>query len=57
VTGILKERQAEDIMVFGGGVIPEMDIPALLDAGIAAVFTPGTTTESVIQFIKEKCSR
>ncbi len=57
VTGILKERQAEDIMVFGGGVIPEVDIPMLQNAGIAAVFTPGTTTESVIQFIKEKCKR
>lgn len=54
VTRILKEREAEDIMVFGGGVIPEADIPALLDAGIAAVFTPGTTTESVIRFVRER---
>ena len=57
VVRILRERQAEDIMVFGGGVIPESDIPMLLDAGIAAVFTPGTTTEAVIGFIKESCIR
>ena len=57
VTKILKERQAEDIMVFGGGVIPESDIPALLDAGIAAVFTPGTTTEVVVRFIREHCKK
>lgn len=57
VTKILKERQAEDIMVFGGGVIPEADIPLLLDAGIAAVFTPGTMAGSVIQFIKDNCKR
>lgn len=53
VTKLLQERQAEDIMVFGGGVIPEKDIPALKDAGIAAIFTPGTTTTEVIDFIKE----
>jgi len=53
VTELLRERQAEDIMVFGGGVIPEKDIPALKDAGIAAIFTPGTTTTEVIEYIRE----
>ncbi|MDD3168217.1 MAG: cobalamin B12-binding domain-containing protein [Eubacteriales bacterium] len=53
VIQILKERQAEDIMVFGGGVIPAADIPMLTEAGIAAVFTPGTTTEDVIDFLKK----
>jgi len=53
VTQLLRERQAEDIMVFGGGVIPEKDIPALKDSGIAAIFTPGTTTTEVIDYIKE----
>jgi len=57
VTKILKEQAAEDIMVFGGGVIPEADIPALLEAGIAAVFTPGTTTESVVRFIRERLQK
>jgi len=53
VTELLRERQAQDIMVFGGGVIPGKDIPALKDAGIAAIFTPGTTTTEVIEYIRE----
>jgi methylmalonyl-CoA mutase, C-terminal domain len=53
VTQLLQERKAEDIMVFGGGVIPEKDIPALKDAGITAIFTPGTTTTEVIDYIRE----
>lgn len=57
VVRILKEKNAEDIVVFGGGVIPEVDIPALTEAGIAAVFTPGTPTETVIRFIEENCKR
>ncbi len=53
VTQLLRERQAADIMVFGGGVIPEKDIPSLEEAGIAAIFTPGTTTTAVIDYIRE----
>jgi hypothetical protein len=41
VTELLRERGAEDIVVFGGGIIPEDDIPLLLEAGVAKVFTPG----------------
>ena len=43
----------KDVLVIGGGVIPEGDIPALKDAGVAAVFTPGTPTGEVVDFIKE----
>ena len=50
---LLKENNAEDIVVFGGGVIPETDIPGLLEAGVARIFTPGTTSEETIQFIEE----
>ena len=42
VVQLLKEEGAEDIPVFGGGVIPDSDIPGLLEAGVQAVFTPGT---------------
>ena len=42
-----------DVLVIGGGVIPEGDIPALKAAGIAEVFTPGTPTGDVVNFIKE----
>lgn len=57
VVELLKEQGADDILVFGGGVIPEEDIPALKAAGIAEVFTPGTTTTTTIDFIKENVKK
>ena len=51
VVELLREQGAGDILVFGGGVIPEEDIPGLKAAGIAEVFTPGTTTTETIEFI------
>lgn len=53
VVKMLRERGADDVLVVGGGVIPADDIPGLLEAGIAAVFTPGTPTTVTIDFIKE----
>lgn len=52
VMKLLKEKGVDDVLVIGGGVIPEEDIPGLLEAGIAAVFTPGTLTTTTIDFIK-----
>jgi methylmalonyl-CoA mutase C-terminal domain/subunit len=49
---LLNERGAGDIPVFGGGIVPEEDIPGLHDAGVKAVFTPGTTTEQVIEWVQ-----
>lgn len=43
----------KDVLIIGGGVIPEGDIPALKEAGIAEVFTPGTPTSEVVDFIKK----
>ena len=56
VVDMLKEKGAGDILVFGGGVIPEEDIPGLKAAGVAEVFTPGTPTSVTIEFLKERCS-
>lgn len=42
-----------DVLVIGGGVIPDADIPGLKKAGVAAVFTPGTPTGDIVDFIKE----
>ena len=51
VVDLLKERDAADIVVFGGGIIPEGDIPALLAAGVAKVFTPGTPTQAIVDWV------
>jgi methylmalonyl-CoA mutase C-terminal domain/subunit len=57
VMELLKEAGANDILVIGGGIIPEEDIPALKDAGIKAVFGPGTPTSDTVRFIRENVSR
>ncbi|MCK5916357.1 MAG: cobalamin B12-binding domain-containing protein [Deltaproteobacteria bacterium] len=53
VVDLLKEKGAGDVLVFGGGIIPDEDIPGLKDAGIAEIFLPGTSTEDTIEFIKK----
>lgn len=52
IVEMLKEKGMGDVLVVGGGVIPDADIPGLKEAGVAAVFTPGTPTGDVIEFIK-----
>lgn len=52
VCQLLKEKKAEDIAVFCGGVIPEDDIPGLKQAGLKEVFTPGTSTEDIVAWVK-----
>jgi methylmalonyl-CoA mutase, C-terminal domain len=51
VVELLREQGGEDILVFGGGIIPDSDIPKLNEAGIAAIFTPGTTTKEIIEWV------
>ena len=53
VIDLLKEREAEDILVFGGGIIPEADIPALKEKGVAEIFTPGATTQAIVEWVRE----
>ena len=53
VVELIRGKGMDDVLVIGGGVIPEGDIPALKEAGIAEVFTPGTPTGDVVNFIKE----
>ncbi|HNP92884.1 MAG TPA: cobalamin B12-binding domain-containing protein [Rectinema sp.] len=57
VVELLKERGVDDILVFGGGVIPEEDIPFLKSKGIAEIFGPGTPTSKTIEFIRENLKR
>jgi methylmalonyl-CoA mutase C-terminal domain/subunit len=53
VMELLAERGADDVVVFGGGIIPEDDIPQLLALGVATVFTPGATTQSIVAWVRE----
>ncbi|MDZ7859742.1 MAG: cobalamin B12-binding domain-containing protein [Candidatus Krumholzibacteriota bacterium] len=52
VIELLKEKGADDIMVFGGGIIPAEDIESLESSGVAKVFGPGTNTKEIIDFLK-----
>lgn len=56
VLQLLKERNAEDIVVFGGGIIPEADIAELRTMGVAEVFTPGTPTQAIVDWITSHVS-
>jgi len=53
VLDLLKDRGATDVVVFGGGIIPEDDIPELTRIGVAKVFTPGATTTSIVDWVNE----
>jgi len=53
VMDLLKERGATDILVFGGGIIPDDDIPVLKDMGVAEIFTPGTSMQSIVDWVVE----
>jgi methylmalonyl-CoA mutase, C-terminal domain len=57
VVALLKEQGVDDVLIVGGGVIPDDDIPALKEAGVDAIFTPGTTTTTTIDFIKNNVKR
>jgi methylmalonyl-CoA mutase, C-terminal domain len=53
VVELLKEKGADDIVVCGGGIFPEEDIPALRKAGIKEIFTPGTPLTEVVQWVED----
>jgi methylmalonyl-CoA mutase, C-terminal domain len=51
VLELLAERDASDIVVFGGGIIPDADIPLLTELGVAKVFTPGASTQDIVAWV------
>ena len=57
VTDLLRAKGIEYILVFGGGTIPDDDIPKLMASGIQAVFTPGTSTKDAIAFVQGQVKR
>jgi methylmalonyl-CoA mutase C-terminal domain/subunit len=52
VLELLRERDADDIVVFGGGIIPEADLPELERMGVAKIFTPGATTDEIVEWVR-----
>jgi methylmalonyl-CoA mutase C-terminal domain/subunit len=53
VLELLKEKGADDIAVFGGGIIPAEDITALKAMGVKEIFTPGTSTQDIVRFVRD----
>jgi methylmalonyl-CoA mutase C-terminal domain/subunit len=51
---LLREKGAEDIVVFGGGIIPEDDVKTLNDMGVEKVFTPGTSLDEAVDFVRKR---
>ena len=51
---LLRERGAGDIVVFGGGIIPDSDVDALKQLGVDKVFTPGTSLDDAVRYVKER---
>jgi methylmalonyl-CoA mutase C-terminal domain/subunit len=50
---LLRERGIDDVVVFGGGIIPDEDIPELERLGVARIFTPGATTTEIVDWVRE----
>jgi methylmalonyl-CoA mutase C-terminal domain/subunit len=53
VAKMIKEKGLENVLLIGGGIIPEQDVPNLKKKGIAGIFGPGTPVESIVQFVKK----
>jgi methylmalonyl-CoA mutase, C-terminal domain len=51
---LLRERGADDILVFGGGIIPDQDLPTLLELGVGQMFTPGASTEDAATYLRRE---
>ena len=57
VSQLLKEQGGDDILVFGGGIIPDADIPTLEEAGIKAIFTPGAPTTDIVDWVNNNVAK
>ena len=57
VVALLRDKGADDVLVFGGGIIPKDDIPRLGDAGIEKIFTPGASTREIVDWLNDRLSK
>ncbi|MDQ7817165.1 MAG: cobalamin B12-binding domain-containing protein [Melioribacteraceae bacterium] len=53
ILNLMKEKRVDDILLFGGGIIPEEDLNKLKELGVGELFTPGTPTTEIISFLKD----
>ena len=56
VVKLLREQGADDVLIFGGGIIPKDDIPALKEAGVEEIFTPGASTGGIVEWLRDRLS-
>jgi methylmalonyl-CoA mutase cobalamin-binding domain/chain len=56
VVQLLRDRGADDVVVFAGGIIPKDDIPVLKEKGIEEIFTPGAPTSAIIEWVRQRLS-
>ncbi|MDH7489627.1 MAG: cobalamin B12-binding domain-containing protein [Anaerolineae bacterium] len=57
VIQLLKEKGLDDVLVFGGGIIPDQDVPELKRLGVRGIFGPGTSTDTIVEFVREEIRR
>jgi methylmalonyl-CoA mutase C-terminal domain/subunit len=57
VMGLLREHELDEVLVIGGGIIPEQDVPALLELGVAAIFGPGTPLSEIVTLVQDRVSQ
>jgi methylmalonyl-CoA mutase C-terminal domain/subunit len=57
VMALLHEHELDEVLVIGGGIIPEQDVPALLELGVAAIFGPGTPLSEIVGFVQNQVSQ
>lgn len=53
VRRLLREQSADDVLLFGGGIIPDEDVPHLKEIGVSGVFGPGTSTQDIVEFLNK----
>ncbi|GAB3296259.1 methylmalonyl-CoA mutase [Epidermidibacterium keratini] len=57
VVELLGQNDAQDVVVLGGGIIPEEDVPELAKLGVEKIFTPGATTDEIVTWVRENVNR
>lgn len=57
VAAALAARDAADVLLFGGGIVPDQDLPALTELGVGRIFTPGANTNDVVDYVREAVAR